>query len=271
MTTRATTKATRKSAKKATKKSAKKSAKRRGRRPGDRRGAQGFTLLEVMIAMAILSVSMVGLYTAQMANMNATAYARDITAIAFLGEFVIVDIENQLEKDGGWVQQDKTYAGDFSEQGWPDVQYSCLIDFVEMPEYSQLREVKDASEQDTDGRTGQQYQDAGDQMFSALATVWPLVKNAIEQSIRKVTCDILWKNGERQEVMTIETYWTEPANLTKLPNLGGEFSDEDDQDGGGGGAGSVGGAGGGGGNSRPSSGPTGSRPSGGIGLESRTK
>ncbi len=239
-----------------------------------RRGSEGFTLLEVMIAVAILSVSMVGLYTAQMANMNATAYARDITAVAFLGEFIIVDIENQLEKDGGWVQQDKTYAGDFSEQGWPDVQYSCLIDFVEMPEYSQLREVKDASEQDTDGRSGQQYQDAADQMFNTLASVWPIVKNAIEQSIRKVTCDILWKNGDRQEVLTLETYWTEPANLTKLPDMGGEFTEEDDQsgsgDGGGGASSGAGRGGGGGGGSRPS-GPTGSRPSTGIGLESKTK
>ncbi|MCA9719417.1 MAG: prepilin-type N-terminal cleavage/methylation domain-containing protein, partial [Myxococcales bacterium] len=205
--------------------------KTRPRARATRRGSEGFTLLEVMIAVAILSVSMTGLYTAQMANMNATAYARDITAVSFLAEYIIVDLERRMAKDGGWVAQDKTYDGDFGEEGWPKIKYSCLIDFVEMPEYSQLREAKEDA--DTDGG-GTQYQDAGDQMFSALGVVWPMVKNAIEQSIRKVSCTIVWpRGGDTEETLLIETYWTEPANLTKLPDLGGEFT-EDGEDGGGG-------------------------------------
>ena len=234
----------------------------------------GFTLLEVMIAVAILAVSMTGLYSAQMANINATVYARDVTAVAFLAEYIVVDVEYQMQKEGGWVPQDKTFDGDFSEEGWPDIRYSCLIDFIEMPEYSQLREAKDASEQDTDGRSGTQYQDAGDQMFSALGVVWPMVKNAIEQSIRKVTCTIYWTTGGRGEELKIETYWTDPAKLTAVPQMGGEDLGEDQTDDGGGGSVGLGGPGPSGGGSAPGGGSrpsTGSSKSPSFGMESKTK
>jgi hypothetical protein len=96
-------------------------------------------------------------------------------------------------------------------------------------------------------------------MFTSLGLVWPMIKSAIEYSIRKVTCTIFWQHGEVKEELKLETYWTEPKNLTKVPDFGGEFTDEDDgsKDGGG----KPGG--GGGSTSRPSGpgGAAGSRPS----------
>ena len=59
----------------------------RGRRPD---GARGFTLLEVLVAVAILSLSLTSLLGSQMQAMRATDRARQLSAIAFLAEAQLI-------------------------------------------------------------------------------------------------------------------------------------------------------------------------------------
>ena len=187
-------------------------------------------------------------------------------AVAFLAEAQLIEIEWELKRDG-WGVDDQTFDGDFSEQGWPDVHYACVVDLIEMPDYNQLVEAKDASETDGDD---DYIQDAGDQAFGALGMVWPVVKEAIEQSIRKSSCTVRWNIAQRKgkgnkklddpvcdedelDCLTIMTFWTDPAKLDQLPSLGGEVTDEDDPstDDGGGGGGGGSGRGGGQGTGKP--------------------
>lgn len=224
-------------------------ARARLRRPY---GDGGFTLLEVMIAVGILGMSMSALLTSQVSAVRATRYAQALTSVAFLAEYAIIDIEWRMEKDGGWVNEDRRYEGDFSDQGWPEIRYNCLVDFLEIPDYNKIRAAKDAKDRETDG-SGLHYKDAGDKAFSALALVWPMVKAAIEQSIRKVSCKVTWPDGRQSDELTLTTYWTDPEKLAKIPKMGGEAVPGED-DGGGGGDGASTGRGGGAGG-RPSSGP----------------
>lgn len=184
-------------------------------------GDGGFTLLEVMIAVGILGMSMSALLTSQVSAVRATRYAQRLTSVAFLGEYAIIDIEWRMAKDGGWVNEDRRYEGDFSDQGWPEVRYNCLVDFLEIPDYNKIRAAKDAKKAEQGG-TGVQYKDAGDKAFSALALVWPMVKAAIEQSIRKVTCKVTWPDGREKGELALSTYWTDPEKLSKIPKMGGE-------------------------------------------------
>lgn len=222
-------------------------------RPGSNDQARGFTLLEVLVAVAILSITLASLLSSQMASMRATAQARELSAVAFLAEGQLIEIEWQLQQDG-WGQDDQVFEGDFADEGWPDVEYLCVVDLIEMPDYNELVSAKDAS--DTDG--GDDFvQDAGDQAFSAIGMVWPVIKEAIEQAIRKSWCTVRWtRDGNRKklsdewlcgdeeiECLTIATFWTDPEKLKQLPGLGGEVT-EDDVDGDGEGEGGQGGEGG---------------------------
>jgi type II secretion system protein I len=189
----------------------------------------GFTLLEVLIAVAILAVSLSSLMGSQMNSMAATRYARDITAAALLAEHQIVELEF-FHRQEGWVSSDVDYEGDFNEQGYPDMQWTCTVHFIELPEYNQLIEAKEGADEAA-GEDGDNVMDAGDQAFGALGMVWPIVKAAIESSIRKVDCTVFWKNGTIDEEFTVQTFWTDPAALQQLPGAGGEFTDEDDNSG----------------------------------------
>ena len=213
-------------------------------------GKPGFTLLEVLVAVAILSISLTSLLTSQMNALRATRYAQSITAMAFLAESKLIDIEWQIkEEEDGWGDNDKEYEGDFSEEGWPDVTYKCVADMIEMPDYSVLQRAADASDNAETQATGVDVQDAGEQAFDSLAMVWPIVKEAIERAIRKAHCTVYWTDGNIAREFRVDTFWTDPAALTQLPALGGEQGEEGDtdEDDGSGGAGTgAGGTAGGG-------------------------
>jgi type II secretion system protein I len=217
----------------------------------------GFTLLEVLIAVAILAVSLSSLMGSQLNSMAATRYARDITAAALLAEYQLVELEFVHRKEG-WISSDAEYEGDFSEQGYPNMSWTCTVHFIELPEYSQLLEAKEGADEAA-GKDGDNVLDAGDKAFGALGMVWPIIKVAIESSIRKVDCTVRWKNGTIPEEFLIQTFWTDPAAL-QMPAAGGEFTDQDDSSGASeddgsssapGGGGGGGGRGGGGGQGRP--------------------
>lgn len=238
---------------------------------------QGFTLLEVMVAMAILAMSMTSLLASQTASIRATRYAQQVTAIAFLVEYQLIETEYVMRKEGGWVLADKTYEGNFASLGWPDIQHKCIVDFLELPDYSKLRAAKDESDRAKQGESTMYYKDAGDKAFGALAMVWPMIKQAIERSIRKVKCTVFWKDGVIANEYTISTFWADPEKLKTLPGLGGEAKegDEDGSEGAGGqpGAGgqstggSTGGSRGGSSTAPPRTGPAGQMQVGGMGRK----
>ncbi|PRQ03654.1 hypothetical protein ENSA5_13470 [Enhygromyxa salina] len=192
-------------------------------------GQTGFTLLEVLIALAILAVSLSSLMNSQMNSMAATSYARDITAVALLAERQIVELEFK-HREEGWVSSDVEFEGDFSDEGYDDIDWLCTVHFIELPEYNQLIESKEGADE-ASGASDDNMVDAGDQAFGALGLVWPIVKAAIENSIRKVDCTLSWEQGTIEQEFTIQTFWTDPTALQNLPGAGGEFSDEDDDSG----------------------------------------
>lgn len=202
---------------------------------GSRRagGARGFTLLEVMIAIAILALSMTSLLSSQMASIRATRYARGVSVAAFLAESKLLEIEDEMTFRG-WGTDDKTFDGDFSEDGWPDVRYECLVDFIEIPDFNVLQQAKDQADTDDGGADGGPsafVATQGDQAFSAMGMVWPIVKGAIEMSIRKASCTVTWTDGTLEQQFKVETFWTDPKGLTQLPQTGETTEDDDTRDG----------------------------------------
>ncbi len=196
-------------------------------RDDEPRGSAGFTLLEVMIAVAILSMSLTSLLSSQMAAMRATRYARGVSVAAFLAESKLLDLEAQLLVEG-WGSDDKNFEGEFTEEGWPDIRYECLVDFIEVPDFSVLQQAKEAEDTDGSAPGGMFVAGADDQAFAGMGMVWPIVKGAIEQSIRKSSCKVYWSDGALEHDFTVETFWTDPKQLMQLPQAGGEVDENDD-------------------------------------------
>ncbi len=217
------------------------------------RDDRGFTLLEVLVAMGILAMSLTSLLTSQMQSIRSARYAQIASVAPFLAESKLIDLEWEARQDG-WSNADQTFEGSFDEEGWPDVRYTCLVDFIELPEYSELAQAVAEAENETDGNVGSNVQDAGEQAFGVLGMVWPIVKSAIENAIRKASCTVTVPDGKVEHEFVVSTFWVDTTKLDQIPQLGGEATDGGGAGGAGGGAVPGGGKAGGGrtGGSAPS-------------------
>ena len=90
------------------------------------RRPQGFTLLEVMIALAILSVGLVALSDLNGGAINMHAYARRATEATLLLRGKMLDLEDILHKEG-FSDFDDEKHGTFDEEGAPGFAWRAEI------------------------------------------------------------------------------------------------------------------------------------------------
>lgn len=87
---------------------------------------RGFTLLEVVIALAILATVLVAVFDVTSASMASHVYAKKLTVATMLARSKMVDLEQDLY-DKGFPSDDDEDAGDFSEEGWPNIKWRAKI------------------------------------------------------------------------------------------------------------------------------------------------
>src|SRR6185503_13168079 len=97
-----------------------------------RRGSAGFTLLEVMVALAILSLTLVVLLGIVTNNARATNHSKLTTTATFLARGKMVDIEDQVLYDG-FTTDNETDDGTFKDDGFPQFRWETSIERVELP------------------------------------------------------------------------------------------------------------------------------------------
>lgn len=99
----------------------------------------GFTLLEVMIALALLGLALTVLIKSAAGNIFNSQQAHMMGVVTDLARAKMYDIEEKLQKDGfsdtSQSEEDKT----FDEEGWPSISYSYKVEEVELPSWDQLQ------------------------------------------------------------------------------------------------------------------------------------
>jgi prepilin-type N-terminal cleavage/methylation domain-containing protein len=244
-------------------------------RPGrSARSARGFTLLEVMLALAILSVTLVGLLGRTVGNVRLTQESALRGTVAALARGQMYQIEDELLREG-FQDLDQTMEGDFGEQGWKDIIWEAAIEKVEIPGLEAMKALGgEGGEGGEGGAEGEEQGGGGGggilgqflgmgggtgaedtSMDAALiSSQFEMFRQVLEASIRKVTLTLTWEVGHEEQEMVVVCYFTDPAAMQEvLPGIGGL---------GGGGAGDEDGTGGGGGD-RGGSGPRNPPGSGG--------
>ncbi len=87
---------------------------------------RGFTLLETVIAMAILAVSLVAILDINSQAVYRHVYAKKLTVATLLARSKMIDLEQKLH-DSGLSADDEEDAGDFAEDGWPSFKWRAKI------------------------------------------------------------------------------------------------------------------------------------------------
>lgn len=238
-------------------------------RPG-RGSARAFTLLEVMVAVAILGLGLVTLLTAQTGLFASSKRAATLSEAIGLARCKMSEIEEHLLREGYQLTTEDE-EGPCCEDDDSALRCKWSIATVMLPEFSMssadagagedesastmtlegLGEAKDSlSKGDTPGAvenmqemmsggiaSGGPSMGAGALAPLAMGMVYPQLKAMLEASIRKVTVHVVWMEGKTERDFTVTQYITNPQ--------AGGFVAEDESAGGASGAGGAGTSGGG--------------------------
>ena len=158
----------------------------------------GFTLLEVMIAMAILSVSLVGLYLTTGRAIRISMHARSMTQATFLCRQKMAEIQNEFVtegfKDEAGAKEDR---GDFPDPAFKQFRYVTIIEKIRLPATDQLQSAATKMLQDKQSaaskdKPSSSSSSSGSNMASGMSGMLGPVKEMLEQGIRRVIVKVLW-------------------------------------------------------------------------------
>jgi len=174
---------------------------------------RGFTLLEVMISLAILAVALVALSDLNGGAVQMQAYARRATQATLLLRGKMADIEEQLQKDGfSDFSDDKhgTFDDDEGAQGYewraeilkPDVQMdaSQLLQLLGAGGGAAAGGSAAAAAQATGGAPGGvgSLTAPGSPIAGILQNQATTFLETLKKSVREVRVTVSWKDGSQE-------------------------------------------------------------------------
>lgn len=190
----------------------------------------GFTLLEVMVALAIMALGFSVLSEAHGRAALATLDARHVTIGTILARGKMLDVEYELRKDG-FGDFDKIIDGDFSEEGQPEYKWQAHIKKIEIP----VGKVGDAANSGlnlggllgggAEGAGADNLSQASSQMNTGMLTpIFQAASDVFKQAIREVTITVSFPEGGRARDMKITTHLVDDARLAvalaAVPGMG---------------------------------------------------
>ncbi len=87
---------------------------------------RGFTLLEVVVALAILGLALLAIFDLNAGAVASHAYAKRITVATMLARSKMTDLEQELY-DKGFDADDRDVSGDFRAEGWEAFTWKAQI------------------------------------------------------------------------------------------------------------------------------------------------
>ena len=197
-------------------------------------GRSGFTLIEVMLALAVLAFSLTVLLISSGANLNATRSSSMMAVASELARSKLYDIEEQLLQDG-FGELDLELDGEFDDEGWPQIKWEAKVVKIELPNLDAMTQFAGGGEGEDGasnplvgvlgmlgggfgglGGGGAEGADAATAAAGAVvSTQYELFRTVLEEAIRKITLTLSWKVGNKDKTLVIDLYITDPTAVTR--------------------------------------------------------
>jgi general secretion pathway protein I len=195
------------------------------------KGQRGFTLMETMLALAILAGGLALSIATTAANVRQAHRAQVLGVATNLARGKMYDIEEELVHEG-FQELEQTMDGDFSDEDWPDIIWEAKVEKIELPGLASLQAADSASEDGDalDGASGTSEDSTGAGMLGAgiVGSQFEMISSVLEMSIRRVTLKVTWTVGQATEDMTIVAYITNEQGIAQA--MAGAPADSGGQD-----------------------------------------
>ena len=221
--------------------------------------ARGFTLLEVMVAVAILGLSLTVILSAQAGLYSSATYGQHLSIATGLARCRMSELEEKLLRNGYPELDDKDDGPCCEDDTRQDMRCTWKIEKVELPQppttdpsiaggladagvlpglssvasgaasAAPLNLSLDGGLSNFASTLQGEGAGAGAAASGGLASmvmgfVYPRLKPMLEASIRKLTVTVKWHEGLKDRDFTIVQYVTHPARGGLLPGAAGSAS-----------------------------------------------
>jgi general secretion pathway protein I len=193
---------------------------------------RGFTIIEIMVAVLLLSSSLVAIFAAQFAAVATTSYARNITQATQLARCKMNELELLFIEDG-FQEGNVSETGEcceFLEGDVPD-SFKCewIIETVTFPDMTDSMSESADDDGSGEGGTGlmsqitggnealgsamgdQSFDDMADMGMDMISSLMPMITGLLEQAIRRVTIKVSWQEGTVEKDFELMQYVTHPS------------------------------------------------------------
>jgi prepilin-type N-terminal cleavage/methylation domain-containing protein len=201
----------------------------RARRPG----VAGFTLVEVMISLAILSLGLVSLLVFTGNNVFQTQRSARENVAVELARGKMYDLEEDLLRDGFQELNVELGPETFEEEGWPDYSWEATIAKVEI-DMNAMRALATAAAGQAGAQPGTPApgtpggprsllgaaagQDAEAAMAAAASGgILEIFMPVLETAIRKITLKVTWSSAGSPQELAVSYYVTDPGAVDRSP------------------------------------------------------
>jgi len=174
---------------------------------------RGFTLLEVMIAVAILGLSLTAIFSSEVGAANLAARARRQNVAATLARCKMGEIEQIIAIEGLPAIEKKDIDNCCEHAPVEGFECDWLVERIILPEFG----AQDSEDEDSRDRSDRQLVEAYDQVTSqggtpqqviagqagnltmlALQIGFPILKPFLEEQVRRATVSVRWTEGSRE-------------------------------------------------------------------------
>lgn len=196
-----------------------------------KRSARGFTLLEVMVALAILAVSLVAILGINGGTVRSHAYAKRLTVATMLARSKMIDLETHFHQEGFTSDFDQTMEGDFSEEGWQDFRWKAEIVVPKLDAGQTTALVQQLAAQllgDIGGGGGGGGNDPAYDTRTMLGPYQGIIEGQIstivetmKKSLREIRLQVSWMDGRREETLDVVTHMVILGGTPQQPSGGG--------------------------------------------------
>lgn len=217
-------------------------AQRRSQTRGGRSG--GFTLIEVMLALAILAIGLTMLIKGTANSIKTAEDSRMDGIVTTLARGKMLDVEEKLLKDGFQETEQGDKDQDFGDEGWPNIAYDVEVLPVKLPSLDQLAAMAKASaEQEAAAASAGSGSGSGSSLIESssgggllgmmsmlggdmsaedanaagqMPMMYGIIQQVLEVAIRKVRLTVRWKVFGFPRELVIVQYVTDPGAMNRV-------------------------------------------------------
>ena len=170
--------------------------------------SRGFSLLEVVIALAILAMSLTVLLESQAAGVRSAGRSRDLSIATLLARSKMIDIEQELF-DEGFVLGESEDDGDFEEEGYSLIKWSSKVSELEI-DLSAIASMcgafSNSEEGEEEGSTEECEATLGG--GGAIGGALTSLTDELGRSLRLIELKVTWPAGKYEESFKISALVT---------------------------------------------------------------